>query len=89
MTMASTIMIDKEALTRLLVGSCPHHFYNTHDGDSCERKVNKETCELNVYADMLRCPHDCPRLLSKDYSCDKGRCPRIKGLINSLKATTK
>lgn len=51
------------------------------------RKVTKETCSLHIFADELQCPPDCPRLTTKGYGCDKGRCPRVKAIIRQLKDT--
>ena len=41
---------------------------------------------LHVFSGELNCPHDCPRLNTKEYGCDKGRCPRVKAIIKQLKA---
>ena len=81
-----TIEVKYDELVKLIVEKCPHYFYNFLDGASCLRKVKKQTCELHVFADDLHCPLDCPRLNTKDFSCDKGRCPRVKGIIKQLGA---
>lgn len=80
-----TIEVNYDELIKYFVENCPYYFYNFADGPSCSRKVDKETCQLHVFADQLHCPLDCPRLNTKEYACDKGRCPRVKALIKRLK----
>ena len=81
-----TIEVNQDELTKFIVKNCPSHFYNFIDGETCQRKVTKQTCDLHVFADELRCPLDCPRLNTKEVGCDKGRCPRTKSIINQLKS---
>lgn len=81
-----TIEVNQDELTKYIYTHCPHYFYNYQEGECCQRKVSKETCSLHVFAGELHCPPDCPRLNTKDYGCDKGRCPRVKATIKSLKA---
>lgn len=85
MTAMKTIEIDQDRLLAYVVKNCPSHFYNAVYGECCLRKVEKETCDLHVFAQDLHCPLDCPRLNSKPYHCDKGRCQRVKDIIKSLK----
>ena len=80
-----TIEVKYDELVKFIVENCPHYFYNFADGESCNRKVNKQVCQLHVYAEDLKCPLDCPRLNTKEYGCDKGRCPRVKGILRQLK----
>lgn len=79
-----TIEVDKDELTKYIYVNCPSYFYNFQEGECCHKKVRKETCNLHVFADDLHCPLDCPRLNTKDYGCDKGRCPRVKAAIKKL-----
>lgn len=81
-----TIEVSQDALTEYIYRHCPNHFYNWQEGECCRRKVDKETCSLHVFAGELRCPLDCSRLNTKEYGCDKGRCPRVKAVIKQLKA---
>lgn len=81
-----TIEIKQAELEKFIYHQCPHYFYNFADGESCQRKVMEETCKLHVFADELNCPLDCPRLSSKEYMCDKGRCPRVKAIVRQMKA---
>lgn len=81
-----TIEVNQQELVKYIVSNCPHYFYNFADGESCYGKVTKETCKLHVFADDLHCPHDCPRLNTKEYACDKGRCPKVRATIKKLKA---
>lgn len=81
-----TIEINQEELTKYIYTHCVHYFYNFQDGECCQRKVNEETCSLHVFSDQLNCPLDCPRLNTKEYGCDKGRCPKVKATIKKLKA---
>lgn len=81
-----TIEVDYKRLVEFIYEKCPHHFYNFAEGHCCVRKVNAQTCELHTFARELSCPHDCPRLNTKEYACDMGRCPRVKAIIKELKA---
>ena len=81
-----TIEVNKQELVQMIVENCVHYFYNFADGESCAYKVDKEACKLHVFADDLHCPHDCPRLNTKEYACDKGRCSRVKAIIKKLTA---
>lgn len=81
-----TIGINQDELVKYIVKNCPHYFYNYAEGECCQRKVTQETCNLHVFSGELNCPHDCPRLNTKEYGCDKGRCPRVKAIIKQLKA---
>lgn len=76
-----TIEVNQDELTKFIVKNCPFI-----EGETCQRKVTKQTCDLHVFADELRCPLDCPRLNTKEVGCDKGRCPRTRAIINQLKA---
>lgn len=81
-----TIEVSQDALTEYIYRHCPNYFYNWQEGECCRRKVDKETCSLHVFADDLHCPYDCPRLNTKEYGCDKGRCPGVRATIKKLKA---
>lgn len=81
-----TVEVNQDELVKYIYQHCPYYFYNYQEGECCRRKVSKETCSLHVFADALRCPEDCPRLSTKEYGCDKGRCPRVKAIIKQLKA---
>lgn len=81
-----TIQVNQDELVKHIVDNCPHYFYNFQEGECCQRKVTKETCNLHVFSDDLHCPFDCPRLNTKEYGCDKGRCSRVKAIIKKLKA---
>ena len=81
-----TLEVHQDELTKFIVNNCPYHFYNFIEGETCQRKVTKQTCDLHVFADELRCPLDCPRLNTKEVGCDKGRCPRTRAIINQLKS---
>lgn len=81
-----TIQVNQDELVKYIAGNCPHYFYNFQEGECCQRKVTKETCNLHVFSDDLHCPLDCPRLNTKEYGCDKGRCSRVKAQIKKLKA---
>lgn len=81
-----TIEINQEELTKYIYTHCVHYFYNFQEGECCQRKVNEETCSLHVFSDQLNCPLDCPRLNTKEYGCDKGRCSKVKATIKKLKA---
>ena len=81
-----TIEVKYDELVKHIVEKCPAYFYNYAEGECCQRKVTKETCNLHVFADDLHCPLDCPRLTTKDYGCDKGKCQRVKDTIKRLKA---
>ena len=81
-----TIEINQEELTKYIYTHCVHYFYNFQEGECCQRKVNEETCSLHVFSDQLNCPLNCPRLNTKEYGCDKGRCPKVKATIKKLKA---
>ena len=81
-----TIEVNQDELTKFIVNNCPYHFYNFIEGETCQRKVTKQTCDLHVFADELRCPLDCPRLNTKEVGCDKGRCPGVRATIKKLKA---
>ncbi len=81
-----TIEVNRDELTKYIYQHYPYYFYNFQEGECCQRKVDKETCSLHVFADTLRCPEDCPRLNTKEYGCDKGRCPRVRAIIKQLKA---
>lgn len=80
-----TIEINQEELTKYIYTHCVHYFYNFQEGECCQRKVNKQTCSLHAFSDELHCPLDCPRLNTKEYGCDKGRCPKVKATIKKLK----
>lgn len=80
-----TIEVVKAKLIKLLIGRCPYYFFNYQEGECCMRKVNRETCNLHVFAKELECPQDCPRLNTKEYGCDRGRCSKIKTIIKNLK----
>ena len=79
-----TIEVSHDELVKYVVKNCPHYFYNFHDGECCRRKVTNVTCDLHVFARELHCPYDCPRLNTKEYGCDKGRCPRVRAVIKNL-----
>ncbi len=79
------VEVSQNELTRYIYQHCPDYFYNTHDGECCRRKVTAETCSLHVFAGELNCPLDCPRLNTKEYGCDKGRCPVVRATIRNLK----
>ena len=81
-----TIEINQEELTKYIYTNCTYYFYNFVDGECCQRKVTKATCSLHVFAGELNCPLDCPRLNTREYGCDKGRCPLVRATIKSLKA---
>lgn len=81
-----TIQVNQDELVEYVVKNCPHYFYNFQEGECCQRKVAKETCNLHVFSVDLHCPLDCPRLNTKEYGCDKGRCPKVKAAIKRLKA---
>lgn len=85
-SMSRTIQVNQDELIKHIVQNCPHYFYNFAEGECCRRKVDKETCKLHVFSDELNCPDDCPRLSTKEYGCDKGRCPHVKALIKKFKA---
>ncbi len=78
------IEVNYDELVKMIVRDCPHYFYNNAEGECCWRKVTNETCQLSDYSKELNCPPDCPRLNTKEYACDKGRCSRVKGIIKSL-----
>lgn len=80
------IEIDQDKLIKYIYQHCQHFFYNTADGESCYRKVDKETCNLHAFANDLHCPFDCPRLNTKEYACNKGLCSRVKAVLKTLKA---
>lgn len=80
-----TIEVNKVALVQYIVKNCPHYFYNFAEGECCRRKVNNETCNLHVFSDELHCPDSCPRLNTKEYGCDKGRCPKVRAIIKKLR----
>lgn len=80
-----TIEVNQEKLAKYIYRHCPAHFYNWQEGECCHHKVTKETCSLHVFADDLQCPLDCPRLNTKEYGCDKERCPKVKATIKELK----
>lgn len=82
---AKTINVNQDELAKFVYTHCEHYFYNWQEGECCLRKVKKETCSLHVFAEDLNCPLDCPRLNTKDYGCDKGRCPKVKATIKTLK----
>ena len=79
-----TIEVNHDELVKYVVKNCTYYFYNFQEGGCCRRKVTNETCGLHVFAQELHCPHDCPRLDTKEYGCDKGRCPRVRAVIKSL-----
>lgn len=81
-----TIEIKYDELVSYIVQNCSSYFYNYAQGECCRRKVSKETCSLHAFADDLHCPLDCPRLNTKEYGCDKGRCSKVKATIKSLKS---
>lgn len=81
-----TIEVKQDELVKYLYSHCPSYFYNFQEGECCQRKVNEETCSLHVFSDQLNCPLNCPRLNTKEYGCDKGRCPKVKAAIKNLKA---
>lgn len=81
-----TIEVKQDELVKYLYSHCPSYFYNFQEGECCQRKVNKQTCSLHVFSDDLHCPLDCPRLNTKEYGCDKGRCSRVKAIIKQMKA---
>ncbi len=81
-----TIEVSYDELVKYIYQHCPHYFYNYAEGECCERKVTKETCKLHVFSGELHCPNDCPRLNTKDYGCDKGRCSHVKAILKQLKA---
>lgn len=85
MSDSKCINVNYNELVKILVYNCSHYFYNYMEGECCQRKVVKETCNLHIFSDSLHCPHDCPRINTKEYGCDKGRCPRIKAIIKKLK----
>ena len=81
-----TIQVNQDNLTRYIVQNCSHYFYNFAEGECCRRKVYREACNLHVFSDDLHCPDDCPRLNTKEYGCDKGRCQYVKAVLMRLKA---
>ena len=83
---AKTIEVDKDKLTEYIVNNCPHFSYNYVRGETCRSKVDEEMCDLHVFGKELHCPYDCPRLVAKEYSCDRGRCPKVRAIIKELKA---
>lgn len=80
-----TIEVNQEELTKYIYTHCPSYFYNFQEGECYMRKVDKTTCSLHIFAGDLHCPLDCPRLNTKEYGCDKGRCPKVKAAIKQLK----
>lgn len=80
-----TIEVSYDELVKYIKQHCPKYFYNYADGESCYGKVEKGTCQLHVFADELCCPSDCPRLGTKEYSCDGARCQYVKATIRKLK----
>lgn len=84
---SKAITVDKDKLTKMIVENCPYYFYNSYKGETCNRKVRKEICDLHAFGDQLNCPQDCPRLTAKDYRCNRGACPRTKAIIKEMKAT--
>lgn len=86
MSESKRIEVNYNELIKHLYRNCTHYFYNFQEGECCNRKVTAETCSLHAFSEALSCPHDCPRLNTKEYGCDKGRCPRIKGIIKQLKS---
>lgn len=80
------ITVDRDKLTKYVYRHCSSYFYNFQEGECCQRKVRKEMCNFHVFADGLSCPLDCPRLDTKEYGCDKGKCPKVKATIKRLKA---
>lgn len=81
-----TIEVNQDELIKYIYTHCPSYFYNFQEGECCQRKVTAETCSLHVFAGELNSPLDCPRLNTKEYGCDKGRCPKVKAIIKQLKA---
>lgn len=81
-----TLTISRAKLTEYIYTNCPAYFYNWQEGECCQHKVDRMTCSLHVFAAELHCPLDCPRLDTKEYGCDKGRCPKVRTAIKNLKA---
>ena len=81
-----TIEINQEELTKYIYTHCVHYFYHFQEGECCQRKVTEETCSLDASSEQLNWPLDCPRLNTKEYGGDEGRCPKVKATIKKLKA---
>lgn len=79
------ITVDYNELVRYLCQHCSAYFYNYAQGECCRGKVDKAHCDLHVFSEELHCPLDCPRLHTKEFGCDKGKCPRIKAIVKRLK----
>ena len=83
--MIKTITVNQNELIKDIYQHCPSYFYNFQEGECCQRKVTKKTCNLHLFSEDLHCPLDCPRLNTNEYGCDRGKCPKVKATIKQLK----